>query len=233
MQLHTVAKLPLCGKITCAREKVCVYEYVCVGLPAVVTSHITTPWLFCFHIVAAYMPVVHTGGMGGAVRTHGIQLHLLRYSTWTHTLSYISTNKGSCVWLIFHGRFNFPVWSDRCRMFPMVTWKRNTLLGYVFLLIEINLSFSTTNCSTINGNFVSQNSHNQKCKIHLYALKKFAAPSERVKVKCATTAVKFSSRSTFMCYCFVFFLFVSMNLGPTIKQAVSRTRSCLNPEPRA
>lgn len=147
MKLHTVAKLLLCSKITCAREKVCVHEYVCVGLPVVVTSHITTPSLFCFHVVAAYMPVVHTGGMGGAVRAHGLQLHLLRYSTWTHTLFYISTNKGSCVWLIFHGRFNFPVWSDRCRMFPMVTWQRNTLLGYVFLVIEINLSFSTTNCS--------------------------------------------------------------------------------------
>lgn len=132
-----------------------VHISVCAGLPVVVTSYTTTPSLFCFHIVAAYMPVVHTGGMGGAVRAHGLQLHLLRYSTWTHTLFYISTNKGSRVWLIFHGRFNFPVWSDHCRMFPMLTWKRNTLLGYVFIVIEINLSFSTTNCSMINSNFVS------------------------------------------------------------------------------
>lgn len=39
--------------------------------------------LLCFHSAAAHMPLVHAGGMGGVVRTHRLQLHLLRYEA-TH-----------------------------------------------------------------------------------------------------------------------------------------------------
>lgn len=37
--------------------------------------------------IAAYLPVIHSGRLGGAVRTHGLQLHLLRYYTHTHVPS--------------------------------------------------------------------------------------------------------------------------------------------------
>ena len=71
-------------------------------------------------LITAYMPVVHSGRMGGAVRTHGLQLHLLRYNTNRHMQTHIysklkfSLNRGSCDRLIFHVRFPFPICSLPC-----------------------------------------------------------------------------------------------------------------------
>ena len=39
------------------------------------------PMCLFFHRTTAHLSVLHTGGLGGAVRTHRLQLHLLRYHT--------------------------------------------------------------------------------------------------------------------------------------------------------
>lgn len=57
----------------------------CVRVP-LRRFHVVTLSLLCIHSAAAYLPLVHVGRMGRVVRTHGLQLHLLRYNTNTHTI---------------------------------------------------------------------------------------------------------------------------------------------------
>lgn len=64
-----------CLTTTCRQKPVC----LCMRLQ-VLTLQAMTVLLLCFLSTAAYMPVVHVSRVGGVVRTHGLQLHLLRYN---------------------------------------------------------------------------------------------------------------------------------------------------------
>lgn len=85
--------------------------------------HVTTLSLLCFHSAAAYMPVVHTGRMGGVVRTHGLQLHLLRYNTNTARYSQCAYTKDAALHDLFSVGASTSLGkekqqSDSCQLFP-------------------------------------------------------------------------------------------------------------------
>lgn len=118
--------------------------------PAVATLHVTTLSLLCFDSTAAYMPVVHAGRMGRVVRTHGLQLHLLRYNTNTHA---ILSERRKPRMTYFPSALQLPrageekQQSDSCQLFPCGDLEQSHFIK----IYIVPLSFSGTCGSTMNG----------------------------------------------------------------------------------
>lgn len=103
--------------------------------PAVATLQVTTLSLLCFDSTAAYMPVVHAGRMGRVVRTHGLQLHLLRYNINTHA---VLSKRRKPRMTYFPSARQLPCAKESSSQTAVncfhVTWNRVTLLKYILCL---------------------------------------------------------------------------------------------------